>query len=972
MKPENTITWRSVLVGLFFSALFAVITVYCNHANGLVLSATQIPVLPFALLIIMVTLTNPLCRLVKFLRPFSPTELMIVFMMGFVSGGISTFGLSAQVVPLMGDLFNSRWNTDQTEWSRYVEPYVSEQFFVAEPGIQKSAKIYAAALTELDQAREVYDKALTFSRSRERLTQAEAESSAAQTAATSGAESARLKGVLDAARLTAEQAEREWHAVIALNPSLAQKQPDSIMDDYSARIKDLDRASRERRAELTVLENKAFAIIDEFRRGLPPDKRAVPGFFPMVGDTFLTYGSRFHRMQDGHRALKELQAAVSKPDIAGDHVKNAIATLKPLAQTNDVQAVIVRLEAELEAVRVENAAVQGQIKTMSEQSRFAEKDLKLKLDEDLKELRDVKSVKLEEKRKTLSGKLDVAKREMKIRLLVEGSVGKLESTLAATTGITTASLYDAMRDFASFDASLRRYFLSDIPWHAWVPPMLRWFVLIGLTYAVLMAFNVLIFRQWAYNEKLIYPLVQIPEELAGVRDTKTGTFPEIFRSGLFWIGFMIAFSVMGWNLLCKSQWIPGLTEIDLKGLWDDYIKTGPLRGLIYASSSHIFFTMIGLAFLIPQKISFSLWFFTILYLVELLIIVGMGYGENVTSFPANYGFVTNFRYAEGGGALVVFSLVVLFKCRKYILCFFTPKSISMLELDEQKELRLASAFFLLGSLALILVLSCWMGANIWYTIFFYIIVLLVTIGLIRAVTEGGILGFQAWSSPFHFIRTFVGMDHAWTAGSLFAPLYVYFMVFFFDLKTFIAPAMANSIKIRDDLRIRRLGFHAVLGLGIGVAVVAAVLTEIMMSYYRGADAMNGWFYGNFPKSVFNDITSMAKTPPEAWPTGQAWMLAGAVVMTLLLFFRQKWFWLPHPLGLIMLVNPIMVTYWFSIMLGWLFKSLVTKYGNRHTYARARELFIGLILGELVVVALAVVVSLMTGRQIDIHLNRNGI
>ena len=134
--------------------------------------------------------------------------------------------------------------------------------------------------------------------------------------------------------------------------------------------------------------------------------------------------------------------------------------------------------------------------------------------------------------------------------------------------------------------------------------------------------------------------------------------------------------------------------------------------------------------------------------------------------------------------------------------------------------------------------------------------------------------------------------------------------------------------------------------------------------------MEGWFYSGFPKDVFCMMTAMSKTPPEAWATGQAWMIAGAVIMAFLLFFRQKWFWLPHPLGLIMLVNPIMRTYWFSIMIGWIFKSLVTKYGNRHSYAKARDLFIGLIVGELIVVALAALVAVLTGLQINISLNRN--
>jgi hypothetical protein len=100
-----------------------------------------------------------------------------------------------------------------------------------------------------------------------------------------------------------------------------------------------------------------------------------------------------------------------------------------------------------------------------------------------------------------------------------------------------------------------------------------------------------------------------------------------------------------------------------------------------------------------------------------------------------------------------------------------------------------------------------------------------------------------------------------------------------------------------------------------------------------------------------------------------WAVAGAVVMAGLLFFRQRVFWLPHPLGLIMLINPLMRMYWFSILLGWVAKSLVSKYGNKDAYAKARCGFIGLIAGELVLVAIALVFSVALNKTIRIDLNR---
>ena len=73
---------------------------------------------------------------------------------------------------------------------------------------------------------------------------------------------------------------------------------------------------------------------------------------------------------------------------------------------------------------------------------------------------------------------------------------------------------------------------------------------------------------------------------------------------------------------------------------------------------------------------------------------------------------------------------------------------------------------------------------------------------------------------------------------------------------------------------------------------------------------------------------------------------------------------------IILVNPIMNAYWFSILIGWLAKVLVTRYGNKDTYRIVRGLFVGLIVGELMIILAALIGSLVTGNNVPIDLNRN--
>lgn len=939
---ENKITFRAMLLGTVFAAVFAVFTVFLENRRGMIPTANQLPLFPYVLLLLSVLLINPLCKLLRVARRLSQTEILIIFIMGSVSSGISTFGLTSQLVPVIGSLFNGEWNNDQTEWNRYVAPFLNDDFFLAEAGIQAAAAEYRKALIHEQELQRAYD---------------------------------------------ADAGKRQPRGATRTGTKLAYAAYPELMEKQR-------RIVAEKRLALRQLEAKAFEKVENFRRGLPDGLRAFPGFMPVIPqDDIHTYLRRLRRLSHGKRAARYVNAALnilgSDPGThnqaasreISDLIGLAVRSLSPIGPDNALEDDKKSLNECEFALAGQLADVDAQLVSLNAQKRKSSVEEARETGKTIRHLGRRRKAFADEREDVLV-RLERNRAEKDIAARVAGAVADLTALRENMRGSAPSPHDEAKKrltavlvTFPSFDASLRRYFLGDVPWSHWIKPLLNWAMLICLTYVILMTFNVLIFRQWAHNEKLIYPLAELPEILAGTDTAENGMIPQVFRSGLFWAGFAVSASVLGWNLLCASGVAPGLNAFDLNNKWHPYISDSILAGLTSSSGgggarSAIFFTMIGLAFLIPKKVSFSLWFFWILYMSQILIIVWMGYGQNEASFPTEWWYTLNFRTAEGGGALLVFASVALFKCRKYLLCAFSPSSVNGLPPDEQRELRISSALFLMGTLGLLFALCRGMGIHVVHAVFAYIVILVITIGLIRAVTEGGILGFQAWVSPFHAIRHIFGFDKPWTAPHFFAPLMTYYSILFLDIKAFIAPAMANGLKIRDDLKMSRGKFHAAMALCIVTAAVSGVLAAIMMSYESGGDSMHGWFYNHFPSLLFKQLAEMSKTPPAATPSDRLWLCFGALAMAALLFFRQRLFWLPHPIGFIMLVNPIMQTFWFSIFLGWLAKSLVTKYGNKDTYGRVRGMFIGLIVGELAVVTLAMIVSLALQKNLGIDLNRN--
>ncbi len=988
-EQTNRITFRAVFLGALFTVLFAILTVYFGNRHNIYISSVQIPVLPYVLLLITVLLLNPAARLLRVLRPFTVAETLVIFTMGLVSAGVSTFGLTDQLIPVMGSLFNRHWNNDQTEWNRYVEPFLNDAYFVAVPGIQKAAAAYRVARDESQQWQTLHDTAAqtvqalaTLQTRKNRLAKLETDPPSPQR----DLELAALRSDLAQADETVRRALQNWHALV--RPPDLPPTPEQALPFLAEQLEAKRREAETRKAELARLEQHAFDKVDVFRRGLPPPLRAFPGFIPIRGeDDFVGYMARLRRLLAGRRVLAEIHRAMEivkqerdRPRLSterqrtvADALSKASLALYAVSDSTPFERRRDELSAELVSLSRQRADLETELSRLSDARRSAVGDEIRRLDAQVLALgKKVSQLKKETEQR--SGLRELALRNLEIAQTIHTLRNTLEEIQNRLPTETPEDTFSALRNsralLPAIDATFTRYLWGDVPWSDWLLPLTRWMVLVALTYAMLLAFNVLIFRQWAYNEKLIYPLTELPELLAGAQDAKPGRVPELFRNGLFWVGFAVPALVLGWNILCKTGWVQNIQPFDLHNVWKDYIDNTPFQALLPSAKSAIFFTMIGLTFLIPAKVSFSLWFFSVLYMVQLMILVGLGHGVNEQSFPEEWWYTFSFRTAEGAGALMVFASVVLWKCRRYLFCAIRPSVTKGLDPDERQELRLASIIFLASFAGLVLLLWRSMGAGFWHSLFALFVILVITIGLVRAVTEGGILGFQAWTSPFHFIRSFLGMHRPATAPSLLAPLMVYYSILFLDIKTFIAPAMANSLKLRDDLRLSRLRFHGAMILAILLAAVISIATALMLSYSKGADNMSGWFYTSFPKSLFDKIASMTKTPPLPTSAEASWVIAGGIAMALLLYLRQSLFWLPHPIGLIMLVNPIMRYYWFSILLGWLAKSLVTRYGGKATYYRARGLFIGLIAGELIMVALAMILSLALDTPIQIDLNRN--
>jgi len=153
-------------------------------------------------------------------------------------------------------------------------------------------------------------------------------------------------------------------------------------------------------------------------------------------------------------------------------------------------------------------------------------------------------------------------------------------------------------------------------------------------------------------------------------------------------------------------------------------------------------------------------------------------------------------------------------------------------------------------------------------------------------------------------------------------------------------------------------------------VIVSLGFALFLAHLRGAQQMQNWFYSSGPPWVIDLGVNATRTPPAFNPGIATWYGVGMVWTGVSMYLRQSLFWFPHPIGYIMLINPLMPQLWFSFFIGWIFKKITVAYGGKNTFDVVRAGFIGLILGELMAIFFWTAMSLLYGINIGVvTLNR---
>ncbi|MFO7957836.1 MAG: DUF6785 family protein [Candidatus Brocadiia bacterium] len=466
---------------------------------------------------------------------------------------------------------------------------------------------------------------------------------------------------------------------------------------------------------------------------------------------------------------------------------------------------------------------------------------------------------------------------------------------------------------------------EPLPWGPWLRPLLLWGVYLMAVWAMLTAIMSFLRKQWVEYEHLSFPIAQIPEELCEAAG-RPRRGPSIFDSRMFWLG-------LGGSFLLYSLWGIAFYAVGHQGRFRIAQDIALAPG--YNLRVRLDLVVVGLIFLIPNRIAFSVWSLALLswFARSLIAARGLGMQENMP-----YGGPPETQHMVIG-ALVVFTISGLYYARRHLArAFRCALGTGEEGYDRNEPTSYRTA--LLTMLVALVVMVVWLGYSglrLPYALVFVLFFIIVYYAMARIIAQVGLPSASAPVVPASYVGSLFGTANL-------GPQQVGALAHQFwnaDLRNTPAVSTMHGMRLAD----RRYGLFAAMLLSILIAYVTASITVIATSYRAGASSLSAWFIINSSRVPWWWMTSKLSQNQGLNLIGLGWSGFGAVAMGCLIAAQRAFFWWPlHPVAFLIANTHMVINFWFSIFFAWMLKVAIVRLGGHRAYRKARRLFIGAVLG----------------------------
>ncbi|MGQ9455889.1 MAG: DUF6785 family protein [Armatimonadota bacterium] len=490
---------------------------------------------------------------------------------------------------------------------------------------------------------------------------------------------------------------------------------------------------------------------------------------------------------------------------------------------------------------------------------------------------------------------------------------------------------------------------ESIPWRCWIVPLVCWGVLVFLVIFAFMCIAAILRRQWVDHEKLSFPLVQLPLELARAEENH-----DILKNKLLWGGMAVPAIVFTINGIHNI--IPAVPEITLSVYLNPFFVNRPWSE-IYWTTIFLSFAAIGFFFLLPTEIIFSLWFFALF--ARFQDVVAASFGMDMPRMPM-YGTHAYVAY-QVVGAYVVLAGYLFFVAIPHLKRIVNAVWAGLSVEDKNELLPYPVAFWgLLISFALILLWCRLAGMSAWLAALeFFVFLFMVAIVMTRSTAEAGVLMTETSFRPVDFYRMFAPATNL--GPSNLTVMAFTDAAFMRDQRGLLLTGFLDGLKIADGVRMSRAAMRWVFLIGIIAAMIVAGAVHIWLPYTRGGINLYSYVYSGNNYWAFHEAEAQIRGAPLPDWQPKTFFVVGVFFALFLSYMRALYYWWPlHPLGYALCISWTMSVFWFSCLIAWIIKTVILRYGGMKLYIKARPWFLGMVLGEFGMAVIWALVSGVTG------------
>jgi len=516
------------------------------------------------------------------------------------------------------------------------------------------------------------------------------------------------------------------------------------------------------------------------------------------------------------------------------------------------------------------------------------------------------------------------------------------------------------------EQAIKGFYQGGVQW--WRPenympfvgPLLWWGLFLSVLIGMCLCISVIIRKAWTDNEKLAFPIVQLPLAMTNPEGRSQHAF---WRSKAMWAGFSLAAAIdllNGMHYLYPSwPYLPWVKQYDI----GQYFPLRPWNVLTGTNISMYPFA-IGLAYFLPLDLAFSCWFFFVAR--KLFQVVGASAGWDSAG---NVGFP--YFEQQSSGAWITLGAIIVWSLRTQIRAAWAAAfsrsgaaraGATAVRFEPDEVRRIRWSFIGLGAGSAFLIWFGWtIGLSWWVGVLFFGLFFLLAIAMTRVRAELGTPHEIYFVNPRTVVVTLFGVP---AVGG--GPLTAMSVLYWYN-RCYRCHPMPNHIEAFKMAEGGRLQMNRLVWLIIGAtvfAILAAYWANLHVTFGEGATGRATGFKAWVGFESYDRLSQWLQTPTRRDFTQIAYVVGGAVMVLWLRIMRGAFLWWPfHPAGYALAVSFAMDYFWFAFFVSWLIKLVLVRFGGMKAHNMGIPFFLGLILGDYVVGSLWAIYGPVNGLQV---------